>query len=118
MAALRQRSERENKLISDLKMALYNFRDAERKIDLYRDTLVPKAEQQITVIQQAFAAGKTDFLDVIDAERTLLEFQLSFERALANHAQRLAKIEMLIGKEIPRDEQNASDNKVKKLDEG
>ena len=118
MAALRQRSERENNLISDLKMTLYNFRDAERKIDLYRDTLVPKAEQQITVIQQAFAAGKTDFLDVIDAERTLLEFQLSFERALANHAQRLAKIEMLIGKEIPRDEQNASDNKVKKLDEG
>jgi outer membrane protein TolC len=109
LATLRQRSERENNLIADLKMVLYNFRDAERKINLYRDTLVPKAEQQQSVIQQAFAAGRTDFLDVIDAERTLLEFQLSFERALANRAQRLAQLEMLVGKEIPRDESNASE---------
>lgn len=111
LAALKQRSERENNLIADLKMVLYNFRDAERKINLYRDTLVPKAEQQQSVIQQAFAAGRTDFLDVIDAERTLLEFQLSFERALANRAQRLAQLEMLVGKEIPRDESNASKQK-------
>jgi outer membrane protein TolC len=83
-------------------MELYNFRDAERKIDLYRDTLVPKAQQSFTVIQKAFTAGKTDFLDVVDAERTLLEFELSYERALADRAQRLAKLEMLIGKEVPR----------------
>ena len=118
LAALKQRNDRENSLIADLRMVLYNFRDAERKINLYRDTLVPKSKQSFNVIQQAFTAGKTDFLDVIDAERTLLEFQLSFERALANHAQRLAKLEMLIGKEIPQDEQNASELKKKKLDEG
>ncbi len=39
---------------------------------------------------------------MIDAERTLLEFQLSFERALTSRAQRLAQLEMIIGKEIPR----------------
>jgi outer membrane protein TolC len=101
MAALKDRSDRENSLIADLKMELYNFRDAERKINLYRDTLVPKAKQSFNVTQKAFTAGKTDFLDVVDAERTLLEFQLSYERALANRAQRLAKLEMLIGQEIP-----------------
>ena len=117
LATLRQRSERENNLIADLKMVLYTFRDAERKINLYRDTLVPKAEQQQSVIQQAFAAGRTDFLDVIDAERTLLEFKLSFERALANRAQHLAKIEKLIGKEIPRAESDTPDHKEKGSDE-
>jgi outer membrane protein TolC len=85
-------------------MELYNFRDAERKIDLYRDTLVPKAKQSYNVIQKAFTTGKTDFLDVVDAERTLLEFELSYERALADRAQRLAKLEELIGQEIPGDE--------------
>ena len=108
MASLRDRTDRENSLIVDLKMELYNFRDAERKIDLYRDTLVPKAKQSFTVIQKAFTAGKTDFLDVVDAERTLLEFELSYERALADRAQRLAKLEMLIGKELPRDESSGS----------
>jgi len=118
LAALKQRGERENSLIADLKMELYNFRDAERKIGLYRDALIPKAQQSFNVIQQAFAAGKTDFLDVIDAERTLLEFQLSFERAHTNRAQRLAKLEMLIGKEIPRDGTNVSDHQAKKPGEG
>ncbi len=118
LAALSQRSERENNLISGLKMVLYNFRDAERKIDLYRDSLVPKAEQQLSVIQQAFSAGNTDFLDLIDAERTLLEFQLSFERALANNAQRLAEIEMFIGKEIPRGKTDASEQKGEEPDKG
>jgi outer membrane protein TolC len=103
VAALKDRSDRENSLIADLKMELFNFRDAERKIDLYRDTLVPKVKQSFNVIQKAFTAGKTDFLDVVDAERTLLEFQLSYERARANRAQRLAKLEMLIGQEIPEE---------------
>jgi cobalt-zinc-cadmium efflux system outer membrane protein len=104
LAALSERRDRENSLIADLKMELYNFRDAERKIDLYRDTLVPKGKQAFNVIQKAFTTGKTDFLDVVDAERTLLEFELSYERARANRAQRLAKLEELIGQEIPGDE--------------
>ncbi len=101
VATLKERNNKENSLISDLKMTLYNFRDAERKIDLYRDTLIPQAEQSLNVLQQAFAAGKADFLDVIDAERKLVEFELSFERALASRAQRLAQVEMFLGKEIP-----------------
>jgi cobalt-zinc-cadmium efflux system outer membrane protein len=108
VAALSERRDRENSLIVDLKMELYNFRDAERKIDLYRDTLVPKAKQTFTVIQKAFTGGKTDFLDVVDAERTLLEFELSYERALSDRAQRLAKLEELIGQEIPGDESSSS----------
>jgi outer membrane protein TolC len=48
-------------------------------------------------MQRAFASERTDFLDVIDPERTLLEFQTSFERALADSAQHLARIDKLIG---------------------
>jgi outer membrane protein TolC len=101
-ASLRERTDRENRLIADLGMALYGFRDAERKIDLYRDTLVPKAKQSFEVAQRAYEAGNADFLDVIDAQRALLEFELSYERALVNRAQRLAEIEMLVGIEVPR----------------
>jgi outer membrane protein TolC len=117
VAALSERRDRENSLISDLKMELYNFRDAERKISLYRDTLVPKAKQSFNVIQKAFTTGKTDFLDVVDAERTLLEFQLSYERALANRAQRLAKLEELIGQEIPGEESSQFETEKEPLGE-
>jgi outer membrane protein TolC len=100
-AALRERKDRENNLVAKLQLALYGFRDAERKINLYRDTLVPKANQSFEVTQQAYEAGTADFLDLIDAQRVLLDFRLSFERALANRAQKLAEIEMLVGREVP-----------------
>jgi len=107
-AALNERSERENALSAQLELTSYHFRDAERKIDLYRDSLLPKAEQSLNVARDGFATGAVGFLDLIDAQRILLDFQLSYERALADRAQRLAEMEMLIGKEIPKRESNFS----------
>ena len=101
-ATAKRREDHENELLSDLKLALFHFRSAERKMDLYGNSLVPKAEQALAASQRAFAAGKADFFDLIEAQRTLLEFQLAHERALADRAQRLAEIEMLIGKQIAR----------------
>lgn len=101
-AALKDRVWAENTLLADLQMALYELRDAGRKIGFYRDTLLPKARQSLKVTETSFRTEEADFLDLIEAQRTLLEFQLLYERALADHAQRLAQVEMLIGRELPR----------------
>jgi outer membrane protein TolC len=116
-AARRDKKEMENSLSSQLKMTMYLFRDAERKIDLYRDTLVPKARESLKVTESGFRAGIGTFSDLIDAERILLEFSLAYERALAEHGQELAKLEMLVGQEIPRKgnesrKSNVIDNKT------
>jgi outer membrane protein TolC len=99
-AALKHRTDRGNLLSADLKVALFKYQDASRKIALYRDALIPKADQTLKVTQRAFEAGKSDFLSLIDAQRVLLEFQLTYERALADHAQRLAELEMLLGRNL------------------
>jgi outer membrane protein TolC len=99
-AVQEQRVDTENQLEADLKLALYHFRDAERKIDLYRDTLIPKANQSLKVAQQAFQGGKVSFISMIDAQRLLLEFQLAYERALADRARRVAEIETLVNKDL------------------
>ncbi len=89
-----------------MKLATYRFRDAERKIDLYGDTLLPKARESLKVTESSFRAAGSNFTDLIDAQRVLLEFTLAYERALADCAQSLAKIEMLVGRGI-----SDSDNK-------
>ncbi|MCK5802652.1 MAG: TolC family protein, partial [Lentisphaeria bacterium] len=96
-ALLKRRENQENTLLADAKLALYELEDAERKVGLYRDTLIPKARQSLGVIQQAFQAGKSDFLNLIDAQRMLLEFELSHERSLVARAKQFAKVEMLAG---------------------
>jgi outer membrane protein TolC len=88
-------------LRADMQLALYKYRDAQRKIDLYQNTLIPKAEQSLAVTLEAFQAGIRSSLDLIDAEKTLLEFELAYVRALADQAQSFALLEMLLGKEIP-----------------
>ena len=96
-----ERSDRENRLAADVKLTLYKYRDAERKMDLYKNTLIPKADQSLRVNIYTYQAGKGTFLDMIDAARTILDFQLAYERAFADRAQRLAELEMLVGTRLP-----------------
>ena len=99
-AAVNQEQETENSLLSQLEMILYNYRDARRKIVLYRDSLLPKAQQALEVTRSAFETGKADFLDFIDSQRTLLAFSLAYEEAKTREAQRLAELEMIIGEKL------------------
>ncbi len=101
-AALRRKVQRTNSLSSQVKMLLYRFRDAGRKINLYRDTLLPKVRQSLKVTEASFRAGRGSFIDLVDAQRILLEFELTYERALADCAQRLGELEMLVGRDLPR----------------
>jgi outer membrane protein TolC len=101
-AAQRDRADKTNTLSSDLKMAAYRFRDADRKVNLYKDTLLPRVQQSLKATEAAYRTGKGSFTDLIDTQRILLEFQLSCERALADRAERLAEIEMLTGRQVPR----------------
>jgi outer membrane protein TolC len=99
-SAEKELENREKTIISDLKTALYNYRDAERKKELYRDTLIPKAKQSLNITQTAFESGEKDFLSLIDSQRILLEFEIAYERALTNHVKFNAQIEMLTGNEL------------------
>ena len=106
-AAALARRQRANELAAELKLVLYRFRDAERKVSLYRNTLTPKAVEAVRTSASAFRAGTASFTDLIDAQRVLLAFELAAERGSADRAQRLAELEMLIGRPVPRAAQPA-----------
>ncbi|MFZ0929772.1 MAG: TolC family protein [Syntrophobacteraceae bacterium] len=100
----RERVNSENSLIANVKWVSYKYRDAERKIDLYESALLPEAKQAFDVSIQGYQTGQGSFVNVVDAIRVLLEFELSYDRAFADRAQRLAELEMLVGRAILRKE--------------
>ncbi|MFW6164323.1 MAG: TolC family protein, partial [Planctomycetota bacterium] len=100
--ARRSLAERRNALTAAIEMALYGLRDANRRVALYTTTLLPRAEQSLKATQTAYTAAKASLTDLIDAERVLLDFRLARERAVADHAQRLAELEKLVGRRLPR----------------
>lgn len=88
---------RKQTLDADILRVLYKLRDADRKITLYRDSLIPKAKQSLEVNRTGFESGQMEFINLIDSERVLLELELSLERALADHLIHRAELSMLTG---------------------
>jgi len=99
-AAVDRKQEAENTLVWQLESVRYNYHDAKRKMELYKNSLLPKARQALEVTRSAFETGKADYLDFIDSQRTLLTFALAFEEAKTQSAQRLAELNMIVGKDI------------------
>ena len=88
---------RAHTLEADIRHTLFKLRDADRKINLYRESLIPKAEQSLEVSLKGYEADKLEFINLIDAERMLLEFELAHERALADHLIHRAELSTLTG---------------------
>jgi cobalt-zinc-cadmium efflux system outer membrane protein len=86
-----------NRLRAELSRAVFQFRESERQIALFNDSLLPKAEQALAAAQQAYAEGQADFTVLMDARRTWLEFQLLAERAVADREIALGDIGCCIG---------------------
>ncbi len=105
-AAEYNRHDLENSLVAAARQTLFNYSDALRKVRLYRDGLVPKAEQSLNSLYTAYQAGETDFLNLLDAQRQLLAFQLTLAREQANLAARRAQLEMMAGTNLKVYEQD------------
>ena len=101
-----------NQLNADLKMALFEFQDAERKFKLYQTTLTTLARNSLNVARESYEGGRVEFSELIDAQRLLLEFQLSYERARTDHEISLAKIERILGRKLPQPLQMEGSSKL------
>ncbi|SFM44938.1 TolC family protein [Thermodesulforhabdus norvegica] len=101
-ASIADREKTLDLLSARLKLILYRLRDSERKIRLYGNDLIPKARQSLEVNLENLRTGEATFSDVINAERVLLEFELSLEEARAGAAKALAAYERLIGRRVDK----------------
>ena len=97
LQVVHEKIQLENTLGSQIKQALYELQDADRRIVLYRDTVLPKAQEMLTSSETAYQAGAIDFLSLIDAQRSILQFRLEYEELIADSGKALAELEMLAG---------------------
>jgi outer membrane protein, heavy metal efflux system len=67
---------------------------------LYRTTVLPQAELGVEAARVGYQVGKSNFLDLLDADRAWRGFQLEYYRALVEREQRLAELEQVIGSDL------------------
>jgi outer membrane protein TolC len=93
-AMLRQaRSDRAGSFVA----SLYALRNAERQVTVFRETILPRARQALASSRQAYSTGTGSFIDLIDAQRTLLDVRLMIADAWVERERRLAELEALAG---------------------
>jgi len=97
----------EQGLEGEQKEALRLLRDQLAKIEtfhhhveLFRDKLVPQAQQAFEANQLSYESGKTTFLDWISAQRNLRDIEAMGREHMAHYQVAVADLEAVIGGEI------------------
>ncbi len=89
-----------NETRSAIKTIFTKIKTDEQRIDRVQNNLIPLATQSLKSAQIGYQSGKTDFLNFIDSERTLLDLQMEYTLKLTDYYQQVAQLSPLIGKEI------------------
>jgi cobalt-zinc-cadmium efflux system outer membrane protein len=66
-------------------------------LQLFREEILPKAEQTLRVSSQAYQSGQVGVLQLVDNWRDLLQFQLTYQRLEAQLRQTMAELERTVG---------------------
>ncbi|MBC8403132.1 MAG: TolC family protein [Candidatus Marinimicrobia bacterium] len=90
----------ENKLASELEQIWFELEDAQRKINLYSQGLIPKSIESLRATEAAYISEQLDFLNLVDAQRRYLQFLLESERSLVQYQKAYARLEYLAGREL------------------
>ncbi len=98
LAALR------NSAFGQIQEALAQVRSAKRLAGLYKDLLQPQAEATLRSTIIAYENDRTDFLNLLDSQMTVVDIDLAYFQAMADFETRFADLEFAVGAPIDKTE--------------
>ena len=99
--AIDEQAAIELRLKTELTQAYEALSAAQRETGILRDEILPAARNAFEVTNKGYELGKFGFLEVLDAQRTIVfQNQVLYVRALANYQRLVNEIERLIAAPI------------------
>jgi outer membrane protein TolC len=74
----------------------FNWREADRNAKLYGDALLPKGQGSLESARAGYAAGNASFLDVLEAERDLLDIHENEAVAVGQREIALSELSLMV----------------------
>lgn len=90
----------QNMTALDIQMALVESQSAWRQIDLYKNTIIPQAEQTYQAGIVGYTNGKVDFMAVLDSLNALRNVKLDYYKARINYERAATNLEKAVGKPL------------------
>lgn len=88
----------QNMTALDVQMALTEAQSAWRKIDLYKNTIIPQAEQTYQAGVVGYTNGKVDFMAILDSLNALRNAKLDYYKARIDYEKAAINLEKAVGK--------------------
>lgn len=97
--ARQRRAAMENDLLARLAEATGEYEAARVQLDAFRERIVPDAQRAFDQTDEAYRAGRSGFLDLLDAQRTLIEARLTLVELAGAAAAAKARVFQIVGDE-------------------
>jgi outer membrane protein TolC len=101
LAARARLSAEQISLTVSLAEKTFAYRQISRNLSLFHEDLIPKARQSLELARGGYLAGTIDFLNLVDAERTLLNFEMSEVEARTQQHIVLAELSLILAGRAP-----------------
>jgi cobalt-zinc-cadmium efflux system outer membrane protein len=89
-----------NEALGKLKDQIQKLQTLHHHADLYENSLIPSAKQNISANRSDYEANKTPFQNVLSAQRNLWAIEATYRQHLTDYQIALAELESLVGSNL------------------
>jgi len=98
-----------NAAFGQIQEALVQTKAAQKLAKIYQNSLRPQAEATFHSTVIAYENDRTEFLDLLDSQMTVIDLDLAYFQVLADFEARLADLELAVGKPIDQVQQASAE---------
>ena len=88
-----------NMIKAEISMAVADYRRARDQFVLFGTGIIPQARQTVASMLAGYQVNQVDFLNLVNAQITLYDYEISYWRMLSEAKQALARIAAAVGEE-------------------
>lgn len=92
----------ENMVLFEARSAYAKFEAAKNLVKIYETGVLPQAQSALETARLGYQADRIGFLDLLDSQRSLKEFQIEYFESLANLEISLADLERSVGVDLAK----------------
>ncbi|NOR64465.1 MAG: hypothetical protein GQ468_00430 [Candidatus Scalindua sp.] len=89
-----------NQLLLQLSNAFSLYTSTREQVSFFTYTIVPQSEESLKIARQGYKQGEFDYLEVLDAQRTLANTRISYLKILNELFSSITEIEKFVGVKI------------------
>lgn len=94
------RRQAANDLGAQVVLDIRTLRDADRQLQLFEFTILPRANQVVTIARTAYESGHATLLDVLDGQRSLISIRRLVATLRITRAKRVSDLEAITGQRL------------------